>query len=464
MADFLHPADNVKKILYEGWKRFIDECDVEGRLDFYGLQDLACQEMIAGGETIARIRKRFPSDGYLTPLQIQMLEPEHLPYSHTMLSNGGNPIRLGIEFNGAIPSQRVAYHLYREHPGAGATAIELSALETTRVPAQFIVHAYRMTRAGQMRGEPWLSRALAKLYQFDQFVDATIGRQKLGAFMLGWVSTDTGVFNDGASQVLPGGTEERAPDNTRFGELQPETIIELSPNEKLNFFEQPDISTQYEAFICSQLREIFACAGMTLEQFDVSKVNYSSIRAGILKFRRRCEKFQFSTLVFQFCRPITNAWMDVFILSGAADKVADRLGLPRIQARDYYANKDQYQSIEWRTPGFQWIDPMKEVLATILEIRAGLKPLSVAIRERGYDPTQVIDEYRRMKEILDDLGLVFDTDASKTDQKGALSDPVKLAGLLDEDPPPPQELPESNDPPPSPKELALVRALMGSVN
>jgi hypothetical protein len=35
-----------------------------------------------------------------------------------------------------------------------------------------------------------------------------------------------------------------------------------------------------------------------------TQVNYSSIRAGLLEFRRRCEAIQHGVFVHQLCRPI----------------------------------------------------------------------------------------------------------------------------------------------------------------
>lgn len=446
LPEFLHPAENVKKIFEEGWKRFADEADADGRVDVYGLQELACGEIIEGSESISRLRPRLSGDGLLAPLQVQLLQSEQLPLYLNQFGVGGNPVRCGIEFN-AI-GKRVAYHLLKEHPGAGATALTLNTGLTTRVPAESVIHAFRMIQAGQMRGEPWLSRALTRLYQFDQFVDATLGRQKLGAFMLGWLKSASNPDEGGPlnkSATAPDGTT--APEATRFGSIEPDTIMELAQDEELDFFKQPEISTQYEQFVSSQLREIFACAGMTLEQFDVSKVNYSSIRQGTLKFRRRCEQFQFSTLCWQFNRPLANAWMDAFVLYGGSDAIADRLHVERIKAADYAKNRDLYQRIEWRTPAWAWVDPLKDVLAIVAEIRAGLKPLSVAIRERGYNPLDVLKQYADDRDLMAKYGLVFDTDASKVSKTGKLDDPLATTA-------------DTTEPPPTPAEKALAAMVM----
>jgi len=68
--------------------------------------------------------------------------PKNLP--------NGNVIRGGIEFDKI--SRRVAYHLYREHPGE--RLMFFNAGETTRVPANSVLHIYKPLRPGQYRPPP----------------------------------------------------------------------------------------------------------------------------------------------------------------------------------------------------------------------------------------------------------------------------------------------------------------------
>jgi capsid protein len=58
-----------------------------------------------------------------------------------------------------------------------------------------------------------------------------------------------------------------------------------------------------------QLHAIAAGVGLTYELLtgDLSQVNYSSIRAGLLEFRRRMEALQWQLLVPGLCRPVVAA-------------------------------------------------------------------------------------------------------------------------------------------------------------
>ena len=61
------------------WRDWTQDADAAGLTDFYGLQAMACRAMLEGGEVLVRLRYRRPEDGLPVALQIQVLEPEHLP-------------------------------------------------------------------------------------------------------------------------------------------------------------------------------------------------------------------------------------------------------------------------------------------------------------------------------------------------------------------------------------------------
>jgi lambda family phage portal protein len=117
-----HPDPAIKRRLQELWLRWTDEADAAGLTDFYGLQSLVCRSTIEGGECLVRLRDRRPEDGLSVPLQLQLLEAEHLPAAKNENLPNGNVIRAGIEFDKI--GRRVAYHLYREHPGREAHVLQ----------------------------------------------------------------------------------------------------------------------------------------------------------------------------------------------------------------------------------------------------------------------------------------------------------------------------------------------------
>jgi len=392
----LNDDAELRKAIQSLWWTWVEEADSAGLTDFYGLQALACRAMLEGGECLVRLRPRRPEDGLSVPLQLQLLEPEHLPLTLNTEAPNGNRIRAGIEFDRL--GRRVAYHLHRVHPEDGALSPAGSAdMETVRVPAAEIIHLFRPLRPGQIRGEPWLSRALVKLNELDQYDDAELVRKKTAAMFAGFITRQSPEDN------LMGEGEADASGVALAG-LEPGTLQILEPGEDVKFSDPADVGGSYSEFLRTQFRAVAAAIGVTYEQLtgDLTGVNYSSIRAGLLEFRRRCEAIQHGVIVQQFCRPVWRAWMEQAALSGA-------LPLP-----DFTRRQREYLACKWIPQGWQWVDPEKEFKALLTAIRAGLMSRSEAISAFGYDAEDVDREIAADNQRADELGLVFDSDPRRT--------------------------------------------------
>ena len=359
-----------------------DEADADGVTDFYGLQALACRAMLEGGECFVRLRVRRPEDGLAVPLQIQLLEAEHVPLTFNTTLPSGNLVRGGIEFDRL--GRRVAYHLTRAHPGD--PVMWPRDHDLLRVPADRIAHLYRPLRPGQIRGEPWLARALVKLDELDQYDDAALVKAKVAALFTGFV-----VSPDPEDAVMSG--DEPDEDGVAEASLEPGTMQRLSPGQDVRFAEPADAGSSYEGFFRNQLRAVATAAGVTYEQLsgDLTQVNYSSIRAGLLEFRRRCETIQHAVVVHQLCRPVWREWMRTAVLTGT------------LEAPGCASDPATHLVAKWIPQGWQWVDPEKEFKAVVLAIRAGLMSRSEAA-----------DNAR-----ADALGLVLDSDPRKVARTGA---------------------------------------------
>lgn len=383
------------------WRAWTEEADASDQTDFYGLQGLACRAMLEGGECLIRLRPRRPEDRLSVPLQIQLLEAEHLPLTLNTELPSGNQIRSGIEFNAL--GRRVAYHLYRSHPEDGRLApmSGQGGLNTVRIPASEILHLYRVLRPGQIRGEPWLARALVKLNELDQYDDAELVRKKTAAMFAGFITRNAPEDN-----LLGEGVSDA--NGVALAGLEPGTLQILEPGEDVKFSDPADVGGSYGEFLRTQFRAVASAIGVTYEQLtgDLSGVNYSSIRAGLLEFRRRVETVQHGVLVHQMCRPVWGAWMDQAVLAGA------------LEAPGYPRRWREYTACKWVPQGWQWVDPEKEFKALLLAIRSGLMSRSEAISSFGYDAEDVDREIAADNARADGLGLVFDSDPRKVAKTG----------------------------------------------
>lgn len=88
---------------------------------------------------------------------------------------------------------------------------------------------------------------------------------------------------------------------------------------------------------------------------------------------------------------------------------------------------------QWTPPRRDYIDPSKEINATIDAVRGGMMSLSEAIRENGYDPEEVMLEMQQDNKRLDTLGLVVDSDPRKITGAGQKQNNPRKAQKSGED-------------------------------
>ena len=399
-----HPNPDINKQISAVWNRWIGESDVEyeprnpasGQYNFYGQQAVAAREVMEAGEVFVRFRRRPASDKLSVPLQLELIEAEQLPLyrnSPGVQIAQDHVLRMGIEYR--PDGRRDAYHFFKAHPYE-TMFWPLDGLQLERVPATDILHVFKPLRAGQMRGVPWMSSVLATLHEIDQYHDAEIVRKKTASMISGFI-TKTGPED----QLLPEDKSGTPDALSAVTKLEPGTWQVLFPGEDVKFAE-PKGDGDFESFIRTGLRAFAAGAGITYEQLgDLSKLNYSSIRAGLLEFRRKCEQFQRMVFIFQLCQPVYRVWLREAVICGA-------LMLP-----GFGKDPAPYENVRWETPGWPWVDPQKDLEASRDGIRAGLTSRTIELASRGLDAADVDAEIAADRERADSFGNVYDSDPTK---------------------------------------------------
>lgn len=375
-----HPDPAVRERLAALFLAWTDAADAEGMTDFYGLQAAVARALVVDGESFVRFRPRdpgtFPGP---VPLQLQVLPAEMIDEGLNQELGDGRRIRAGIELD--AEGRRLAYHIRRAAPGETAVSYDVE-----RVPATDVLHVMRPLGTGQVRGLSWLAPSLARASVLDAYEDAELERQRVAALFAGFVRRAEG--------------DPFGPDATADGEgnglvpLEPGIIQYLDDGEEITFPQVPE--PLRGDFATRHLRAMAAGLGVTFEQLsgDLSGVNYSSIRSGLIEFRRRVGQIQHGVLVFQLCRPIWDRWVRTAILAGALDGTGpDELAALR--------------AVKWLPPRWDWVDPLKDANAEIAQIAAGLKSRSEALSERGYDVEQVDAEIKADRDREERLGLDF---------------------------------------------------------
>lgn len=378
---------------FEAW---CQECDAAGQLDFYGLQSLVAGTMYESGEVLVRYRDRPLRDARVVPVELQVLEPDFLDtsrFGRPEAASGTNVINQGIEFDDK--GRRVAYYLWAEHPGDVAGFLTSRLLKSSRVPADQVAHVYRVDRPGQIRGITEFAPVIQLANDLHEYADAHLVLKKVAACFGMIVKRNGGA----TKSPLTGAKASTDAQGRRIETMSPGMVGYLDLDEDVAF-PRPPTSEDYADYTAAQLHAFAIGAGVTYETLtgDLSKVNYSSYRAGQLDFRRAIEMDQWLMLVPMFCAPTWRRFIDRLVLLGTLD-------------RPYYG-------VDWATPRFESVDPQKDAEADKTEVRSGFQSLKAVIARRGYNPDQVLREIAETYKLLDQLGLKLDTDPRNGDGKG----------------------------------------------
>lgn len=401
----------LKKKIQMLWNQWIQYADADGMLDFYGLQTLVEKTRYQSGECLIRLRTRRMADGLPVPFQLQVLEPDYISQVSDGILANGNVVRMGIEFNAL--GQKLAYYLYRNHPGDTLVAFQ-DPLSVVRVPAEQIIHIYKVDRPGQLRGIPELASIVARMFILDQYEDAELDRKKTAALFAAFIT-----LNQADQPIHIGFDADNQVDDQdhTIASLEPGIMQYLLPGEDIKFASPADVGPNYEMWIRMQLRGVATGCGITYEQLtgDLSGVNYSSIRAGLVEFRRKASQTQNNVLVFQMCRKVAQWFLNYAVASGALD-------IP-----DYMDDPFKYQNIMWQPDGWDWVDPLKDVNAAKQAIMAGITTRDAVVsKTSARDIEEVDQEASDDQKRADKLGLKFDTDMRTVD--GATATGAKVNG------------------------------------
>jgi len=74
----------------------------------------------------------------------------------------------------------------------------------------------------------------------------------------------------------------------------------------------------------------------------------------------------------------------------------------------------------WTPPPRQWVDPLKEIMAKVIEARAIPGGLMDLLTERGLDLHSAVSLQRQINDLFDANGLAMDTDPRRVNGAGAL--------------------------------------------
>jgi lambda family phage portal protein len=426
----LNPDVDVKREIHELFKEWTDEADADGLTDYYGLQGIIGGEMFEAGECFVRLRPRLAKDGLSVPLQLQLLPSEMCPTDYNVTLGAGRRIECGIQFD-AI-GRREGYWFYRTHPGE-MNPTQAATFEKVFVPADQVLHLFKPIRAGQIRGVPHTLSGMITLAILDLYDDAELERKRTAALFTAFLTRKPGE-EDGDSPFAgaPGETSPKTGQNNMA--MEPGATVELEEGQDIKFSEPADVGANFEAFEYRQLLRAAAGFGTPYANMtgDLRQTSYGSQRGGLVSFRRKIETMQNSVMIFQFCRPIMQRWMTAAVLSRS---------FLTINPTEFAANPRPFLRFKHITPRWEWIDPLKDLMAEKLAVDSGFKSRSDVIEATGEEPEEVDARILEDQERASRLGLKFTQLANSIVVSPDDSEPESLVA----EPAPPDNTPAKSD-------------------
>lgn len=378
-GDRLDESTNDK--IEEAWREWASKeyCDVAGKLSWCQIQRVAIRSVVESGEILIRKVKQ-PFGGSSIPFALEVIESDQLAEDYNS-SYGNNEIRMGVEVDKWC--RPVAYWIRTAHPGDYQFASRRNSARLERVAADEIIHLFLTDRPNQSRGIPWFHSCLKRMRDLGGYEEAEIVAARATASIMGFIETPDG-------ELLG----EEVQDGERLRSLSPGTIELLAPGEKFSGFAPSRPNSGFDSFTRMMLRGMAAGIGISYENLsaDYSQSNYSSSRLALLNDRDTYRALQ-TWVMASLHQPVYEAWLEMAVLSG------------RIDLANYEIDPRRYEAVRWQPRGWSWVDPQKEINATISAIGAGLTTLTDEIAKQGGDIEDLLKTRKRELDMATAYGL-----------------------------------------------------------
>jgi len=270
---------------------------------------------------------------------------------------------------------------------------------STRHDAKDFIHPFKRSRITQVRDVTWLHGIMRDLKMLDGYDEAAIVAARTGAAKMGFITRD---YNEPGDPF----TGEQGGDPALVGnkafDAEPGLIEDLSQSPGLHFekWDPAYPHEQYDAFHKARVRRIAAGVNMSYHALanDLTEVNFSSIRAGLLEDREYYKALQ-TWWIYDWESPVFMAWLEWSLMAGNIKNPATGFALP-------FSKLEKFQMHKFRPRRWPWVDPVKDVQASIDAINNRLKSRSEVIEENSQNTfEEVISEQEAEQEYAEEHGV-----------------------------------------------------------
>lgn len=387
-------------LIEEAWKEWQrrEFCTMANRLSYQEVRFVRLLSAARDGDFFIRHVKnpKVNKFGY----SLHLINSEWCDfYFNTALTNG-NEVRMGIERDQY--GKNLMYYFIKRQPMDWQYAIPgafnyAAAAAHQQIPADQIIHYARYVDGDSTRPAPWSAPVIPKSRHLDKYEEAEVVSARVAACKMGFLTSNL---------VPEGGFAGELPDPTQTATLEAEPgAFEGLPwgvGVEAVDFKHPN--QNFPAFRKEMLRAW--CAGMPGANYniianDLEGVNYSSGRLGMLDERELWKVIQnFDIDIAE--RPIFENWLEMSLMTGA---------LPLSLTEYDRLNRPIFRGRRWA-----WVDPLKEVQASALQVANKFTSRTRIIEDSDVDADfeQILFELAEEEMLMEELGMDSSSVIGKT--------------------------------------------------
>lgn len=376
----------INQKIEQAWKDFskAGECTADGKLSLRAVEDLVIRTVAQDGEAFIRLLPAFKNKYRFA---LQLIDADQIdPLFNRFPERNQNEVRMGVEVDAW--GKPVAYWVNPRPPSeVGGT------LDRERIPAEQIIHLYDPTRVNQTRGVTWFHAVMSQLKMLGGYIEAELVAARTGAAKMGWLR-----YTDPTAWETPNTDAQRQGYYTL--EANPGMIETLPPGMEFVAWNPDHPTNAFPTFVIALLRQVASGLGVSYNALasDLVGVNYSSLRSGLL-IERELWRTKQAWMIECFMCPVFKHWLDMALLSGALS----------LDSRD----PAKFLAGVWSPRGWQWVDPLKDVQATILAIDNGLTSRTQALAEKGEDVEETFEQISEENRLAKQYDITLGVDAKK---------------------------------------------------
>ena len=355
-------ANQIIETAFVTWTK-AKNCDVQRRYNLTELLRQIVRNKHMDGESFVMIVRDFTASKHRLALRI--IDP--VLVDETYWDDRLN-IRCGIQFDAwGAPLN----YFLRQNRGSDATILGTNGRHYRAIPADEMLHYFDREFPDQSRGIPPMHSAMIRLHHLGQYEEAEVMAARLGASKMGFFKSPTGDGGPMADGVDAYGNLTSS--------VSPGSIDVMPAGYEFQGFDPTHPGGNFGDFVKAMVRSFAVATGIGYNNLagDYESVNYTSLRASAIEEHDGWKMTQ-SDVDNQILTPIFDAWIDCAFLVGALSPLPE-------------SKSEKFNAPYFHFRGFDWVDPQKDINASMDAIAAGLETATAVLARRGLNIEDVYE-------------------------------------------------------------------------